>query len=196
MATQAQVDANRANAQHSTGPRTPEGIANCKNNATRHGLCAQQIVIKGEDPAAYDALRGELVAQYAPSGELEAMLVEQIVQQWWRLERARRIESKMFDEFGEIEVYSNKAYLNLQRQMTSTERAWNRAIDKLEKIQELRAEQEAESFLSEMRSRPIGSVSAKPAQPPAARASDASGDLEDTVASPAAHGDAPLATSH
>ena len=47
MATPAQITANRANAQTSTGPRF---------NALKHGIDAASIVTPGEDRAVYDAL--------------------------------------------------------------------------------------------------------------------------------------------
>ena len=40
MSSQAQIAANRANAQLSTGPRTEEGKAASSRNAYRHGLFA------------------------------------------------------------------------------------------------------------------------------------------------------------
>ena len=60
MATPAQITANRANAQKSTGPRSVEGKSASRFNALKHGIDAASIVIPGEDPADYDAL----VAQY------------------------------------------------------------------------------------------------------------------------------------
>jgi len=56
MATAAQIAANRANAQHSTGPRTPEGKTASSMNALKHGADAASVVIPGEDPAQYDRL--------------------------------------------------------------------------------------------------------------------------------------------
>ena len=47
MASEAQIQANRANAQKSTGPRTAEGKATVAQNAVKHGLRAEQMVIKG-----------------------------------------------------------------------------------------------------------------------------------------------------
>jgi hypothetical protein len=61
MATAAQIAANRANSQKSTGPRTPEGKAASRFNALKHGLDAASILLPGEDPDAYD----RMVADYA-----------------------------------------------------------------------------------------------------------------------------------
>ena len=49
MTTEAQIEANRANAQKSTGPRTPEGKATVAQNAVKHGLLARTAVLHGED---------------------------------------------------------------------------------------------------------------------------------------------------
>jgi hypothetical protein len=45
MATEAQIEANRANAQKSTGPRTPEGKEKAAQNALKHGLLAREAVV-------------------------------------------------------------------------------------------------------------------------------------------------------
>ena len=45
---------NRANAQHSTGPRTEAGKKRSSLNALRHGLTGHVIVMPGEDLAAYE----------------------------------------------------------------------------------------------------------------------------------------------
>ena len=164
MATPAQSIANRSNAQSSTGPRTTAGIEACKHNATKHGLTGKQIVIRGEDAEAYDTLRAQLIADHDPANELEAMLVEQIAQNWWRLERARRIESKMFDLYGDVEAYEHKGFLNLQRQLARVERAWDKAVRDLARLQAIRREAETDAQplvrgqSSSHRSPKIGSV--------------------------------------
>ena len=51
MSTEKQINANRQNAQKSTGPKTAEGKATSSKNAVKHGLFAEEAVIYGENPA-------------------------------------------------------------------------------------------------------------------------------------------------
>jgi hypothetical protein len=53
MATDKQLHANRANAQHSSGPSTEPGRKKVRFNALEHGVYATSAVIAGEDPAAF-----------------------------------------------------------------------------------------------------------------------------------------------
>jgi len=43
--TTKQIEANRRNAERSTGPTTPEGKARSSQNAVKHGLTARRSVI-------------------------------------------------------------------------------------------------------------------------------------------------------
>ncbi len=97
MASEAQVVANRSNAQKSTGPRTPEGKAVVSQNAVRHGLLAQQAVIKGEDPAEFEFHREQMLAELVPAGAMESVLAERIVGLTWRLRRAERMQNEAID---------------------------------------------------------------------------------------------------
>ncbi len=90
MATEAQIEANRANAQKSTGPRTPEGKAVVSQNAITHGLLARAGVIPGEDEHEFAAHRDGLRQQLRPGAPLEEVLADQIVDCSWRLKRAAR----------------------------------------------------------------------------------------------------------
>jgi hypothetical protein len=93
VATQAQIDANRANAQKSTGPRTPEGRDAVRLNGLRHGLRAETAVLPVEDPAEFDELKQQLQAELKPIGAQETILFEDIVLAAWRLRRARSYET-------------------------------------------------------------------------------------------------------
>ncbi len=77
-----------------TGPRTPEGKAASGQNALRHGLTSAQIVLPGESASDFEGLRRSLVEAHRPAPGVELMLVDQIAQCLWRLNRARRFEQE------------------------------------------------------------------------------------------------------
>ena len=97
MASDAQIRANRLNAQKSTGPRTAAGKAVVAQNAVRHGLLAEQGVIRGEDPGEFEFYREQMLEELAPAGAMESMLAERAVGLAWRLRRAERIQAEVFD---------------------------------------------------------------------------------------------------
>jgi len=96
MAGEKKVEANRRNSLKSTGPRTPEGKAAVRLNATKHGLLSREAVLPGEDEAAFAALGEDLRAELQPAGELEGLLVERIAAAQWRLRRLGRVEAGIF----------------------------------------------------------------------------------------------------
>ncbi|MFC1793907.1 hypothetical protein ACFL3Q_10005, partial [Planctomycetota bacterium] len=71
MSTTAQIIANRNNSQKSTGPQTVEGKAVVSQNAVKHGLFAAEAVIKGENPAVYEAYHDQFLAEWKPVGMTE-----------------------------------------------------------------------------------------------------------------------------
>ena len=91
------LEANRRNAEQSTGPRTDEGKSRSRVNAVKHGILSSAFLIsqgKGaEDPAKFDELLGGLLRDLAPEGTLEEMLVEKIAVCWWRQRRALKSEA-------------------------------------------------------------------------------------------------------
>ena len=87
------IEANRRNAERSTGPRTEEGKAAVSLNRLAHGLTGRVPLVPGEDLAAFDQLRAGLVQQLNPVGVLEEALVDRVASCTWRLWRAQRIES-------------------------------------------------------------------------------------------------------
>jgi len=97
MATQAQIQANRLNAEKSTGPRTEEGKRKASQNALKHGLLAQTMVIAGEDVGEFEFYRDELLGELSPAGAVESVLAERVVCLSWRLRRAERAQNEVFD---------------------------------------------------------------------------------------------------
>ena len=91
------LEANRRNAQLSTGPRTEQGKSRSRRNAIKHGILSSALLIsKGEgaeDPAEFDELLGALSRDLAPVGALEEILVHKIAKCCWRERRAQRCEA-------------------------------------------------------------------------------------------------------
>jgi hypothetical protein len=92
-----QLEANRRNAQKSTGPKTPEGRAVSKMNALKHGILSRQVLVRGlnikESNRELSALHDRFWQELNPVGPVEEMLVDQIVTTHWRLRRALTAES-------------------------------------------------------------------------------------------------------
>ena len=97
MSTQAQVLANRRNAQKSTGPRSSQGKAVVSQNAVKHGLLTRHDVISSESQADFDLYRQQMLAELDPVSPMESMLAEPIVGLSWRLKRAGRIQNQAID---------------------------------------------------------------------------------------------------
>jgi hypothetical protein len=96
MATAAQIAANRANAQKSTGPRTPEGKAASSFNALKHGMDAASTVIPGEDPAEYERLAAGYRESFNPESPLEEFHVNTLIRCDWQKRRLQRTETKLY----------------------------------------------------------------------------------------------------
>ncbi len=93
MATQAQIEANRRNAQKSTGPQTPGGKRIASLNSITHGLRSSRTLLTSEDPAEFDTHRNALFEDLAPVGPMETILAARIVTLTWQLNRATRLQA-------------------------------------------------------------------------------------------------------
>jgi hypothetical protein len=96
MSSQLQIDANRRNAQLSTGPRSPEGKAKVAHNGRPHGLSSRNPVLPIENPAEFQALLDRLRATYQPANEAQEFSLREMAWADWRLRRVVRIESGMY----------------------------------------------------------------------------------------------------
>ncbi len=92
-ATRAEI--NRANSQHSTGPRTSAGKQRSSLNALRHGLTGHVIVLPSEDHAAYDHHTRRLFDDLQPKGALEEQLVQSLSDTSWRINRIAALETNL-----------------------------------------------------------------------------------------------------
>ncbi len=101
MTTQAQILANRLNAQKSTGPRSPQGKAGVAQNALKHGLSAARDVIFTESQQEFDLHRAALLPDLDPQTPTESFLADRIISLSWRLKRADQIQNQTFDAMYE-----------------------------------------------------------------------------------------------
>src|SRR5580658_2595156 len=96
MTSEKQTEANRSNAQHSTGPKTEAGQKRSSMNAMRHGLTGQVTTMTDDDRTAHEKLSKALIADLAPEGAMETQLAQRIATDSWRLNRASAIEDNLF----------------------------------------------------------------------------------------------------
>lgn len=87
----ARLAANRANAQHSTGPVTPEGKAASSRNATKHGIFTCIDALPRHERAILDAF----LAEFSPGPQASEEMTE-ICQRWailrYRIDKCQRQE--------------------------------------------------------------------------------------------------------
>ena len=93
MATDRQIEANRRNAQHSTGPKTPEGLAAIRHNSLKHGLTSETLILEGENQADFDELLASLETLYRPANPVEQGFLRALAMATWRLARLYNIEA-------------------------------------------------------------------------------------------------------
>src|ERR1700683_2401414 len=96
MASIAQVTANIANAQKSSGPKTEKGKHRTRLNAYRHGLTGQICLLTAEEHEAFEQHCTGIRESLQPVGALETDLAQSIAEDRWRLKRARAIETGIF----------------------------------------------------------------------------------------------------
>jgi hypothetical protein len=96
MISEKQLEANRRNAEKSTGPKTAAGKSKASRNNLRHGLTGHISLLPTEDREAHDAFCNELIDSFTPDTPMETQLANSIAEDSWRLNRARAIENNMF----------------------------------------------------------------------------------------------------
>lgn len=88
--------ANRRNARRSTGPRSADAKRRSSQNALKHGILADDVVVRSvagrEQQADFDALLADLHHALRPKNRIEQTLVERIATCHWRLRRVHRFE--------------------------------------------------------------------------------------------------------
>lgn len=96
MTTIRQIEANRRNAMRSSGPRSEEGKRQSRRNALRHGLTAETLIGALEEAEDYTSFEAAVVADYDAQTAVERELVLRLASVLWRLRRALKIETGLF----------------------------------------------------------------------------------------------------
>ena len=140
---------NRENAQHSTGPKTPEGKARISANALKTGFFANVERLNPHDSPAYQSTVEDLRMGLQPDGPVEEQLIRELAMFRARLLRLEAAEyalicSEMETNTGDAREVA-AAYLNnaaalehLQKAEVHLRRAYNRTWDRLERMQKER----------------------------------------------------------
>lgn len=90
--SQRKLEANRANAQKSTGPRTEEGKARAALNALAHARTARRVMTVEDDPLHFVTFAKLIRADLRPQNYLQAMLVERAIDLLWKIQRAQEAQ--------------------------------------------------------------------------------------------------------
>ena len=113
-----QLAANRANAQKSTGPRTPEGKARSAQNARKHGFTASSFaVVRLEELDAVARLRADAIAVYQPANSQELFAVERIALAQNALLRCARLEAGLFTDAFDETMLGDQPFITMTREM-------------------------------------------------------------------------------
>jgi hypothetical protein len=97
MATPAQIAANRRNAEHSTGARSPEGKARVASNAISFGLFSVTDFVRPAEAPEYATFIAAWRKQLAATGPAEETIAVEITRAAWRLRRCALTESELAD---------------------------------------------------------------------------------------------------
>jgi hypothetical protein len=145
MPSKKQIEANRLNAQKSTGPRSSEGKARSSMNALKSGIDAKSQIVRGETPAALDSLRAEYYDRFRPTTPEQRMLVDTLIDTEWLLRRFRVVEAQLWEYWSPDEMNATQlgyafrkgqdAFARLQRRIDSAQRNYRHALHELERLQ-------------------------------------------------------------
>lgn len=135
----AQFTANRANAQLSHGPASPEGKAISSRNHTQHGLTAQPCgplrVLPGEDQSAFDALLADYTQEWQPATATELDLVQRLATHSWLRSRATCLQDQVLLAAGGNTLEMDfKAFQLFARYQTLHARGYAKALTDLMRL--------------------------------------------------------------
>jgi hypothetical protein len=157
-ASEAQIAANRANSQLSSGPKTEAGKAKSSVNAVKSALTGRTVLLPTDEVPAYELLIQSMIDLHRPASYEENLLVQSLADTEWRLRRIPGLEAGIYAlgrlESTELaaeqpELIDAQTFLkhrrelgNLSIQETRLRRMREKDLARLREIQAERAEKE------------------------------------------------------
>ena len=92
--TASKLDANRANALKSTGPRD---TSLTRLNATTHGFFSREVVLRTESRSEFDSMAAPLRQAFDPQDAVQELFADLAIAAAWRLKRLHRLERQLLD---------------------------------------------------------------------------------------------------
>src|SRR6185369_11037222 len=148
MSSQRQIEANRRNAQKSTGPTSVTGKAVSSMNALKTGIHAKSLVLPSEKLADLEQLIGEYYESHHPTTPEARSLVDDLIYGEWLKRRLRAAETQIwaYDHqenyrpdpkypLGQTAASRGKAFAQLQWRIECTRRASRQALQDLQQLQ-------------------------------------------------------------
>jgi len=141
ITSQAQIDANRANSQFSTGPRTSAGKAISSQNRCYHGLAGDFQIMPWEDVDRFLTLQNDLRAEYQPATLTEQSYVDRLAEHMWHRQRCLDLIPLCHD-FETHLIDDPKQFALLQGYQTTSERGIDKCVNLLLKLRAARRKEE------------------------------------------------------
>jgi hypothetical protein len=138
MATLKQIEANRRNALHSTGPKTPQGKAAVRLNSLRHGGYAKILLLPGEKREDYDQLCEDLERDWEPQTRTEQEYVEEMATCVWKKIRLQVAENRILNDRQVCPRDQVQLADVLWKAQARLRRSFTQAQHELERLQEQR----------------------------------------------------------
>jgi hypothetical protein len=133
----ARFAANRANAEHSTGPTSSTGRQISAQNHTLHGLArhrkANFKLLTSESADEYQTFVQALIDEHTPATETESILVSAIAESHWLAQRAQRLQDTCINPDTGVITDDKKFSLYMRYQTTHT-RGFHKCLNDLLKL--------------------------------------------------------------
>ena len=160
-----QQQANRQNAQKSTGPKTPEGREAIRFNALTYGLRTRETILERENAREYSELWDELDAEWQPHTRTDRIYLETMVTSQWLLKRIAESEQQIYTIANVEHRFKMLAYVYKMR--AQLERSFRTAVADMKQSQKERKAVQTQPPQAEQPAKPASAPATKPAAPQA-----------------------------